>query len=369
MGPVTAGTLGPNPRQGDADARRDLPSRSPPHLTAKSIRLKRRKFLQATPVGLAAALAVPRATGQRLNGFDLRDSLIPAEAILGGGPQRDGIPSIDRPRFIPASRSGLGDSDRVLGLVRQGQARAYPIRILNWHEVVNDRFGDEAVAITYCPLCGTGMAFDARVQASVLSFGVSGLLYNSDVLLYDRQTESLWSQIMAQAVTGPMRGRSLTSLPMTHTRWAAWRARHPGTTVLSPETGHVREYSYDPYEGYEQVPRLMFAVQHRDDRVYMKEWVLGLRLGGQAKAYPFERLARQVDARGRLRDQLGGQAVEIRYDRNHGSAEAFVDIQGQALPAVMAFWFAWAAFHPQTELLADAQMPPPSRAAAPSIKR
>jgi hypothetical protein len=315
--------------------------------------MRRRQFLlRCSPVLLGCATAPRHALAQTLNGFDLRGALIPVTAIEQGGPPRDGIPSIDHPRFVGAAASGLKDGDRVLGLARRDVARAYPVRILNWHEVVNDRIADEAIAVTYCPLCGTGMAFDARVGVGgpAASFGVSGLLYNSDVLLYDRGTESLWSQLLEQAVSGPMKGTRLTPVPLTHTTWAAWRARHPRTEVLSTDTGQARDYARDPYAGYDTVPRLMFEVQHRDDRLPLKEWVLGLRIGGQAKAYPFSALARGVDAQGRLPDRVGDVPVEIRFDGKHRSAEAF-DASGRPLPSVMAFWFAWYAFYPQTQVL------------------
>jgi hypothetical protein len=314
--------------------------------------ISRRHLLQR---GLAGALAIAAlgpgpARAQRRNGFDLAGALVAVDAIEAGGPPRDGIPAIDRPRFVPAAQARLADADRVLGLALGGVARAYPVRILNWHEVVNDRLGGLPVAVTYCPLCGTGMAFDARVGARESSFGVSGLLYNSDVLLYDRATESLWSQILSKAVTGPMKGTALTPLPLTHTSFAAWRARHPATEVLSTDTGFERDYARDPYDGYERVQRLMFDVQHRDGRLPLKEWVLGVRLGGEAKAYPFSVLERRVDANGRLADRIGAQDVQIRFDRTHRSAEAF-DAQGRPLPALMAFWFAWVAFHPKTQVL------------------
>jgi hypothetical protein len=194
------------------------------------------------------------------------------------------------------------------------------------------------------------MAFDGRVGGTDLSFGVSGLLYNSDMLMYDRGTDSLWSQIMARAVTGPMRGTRLVQLPLVHTSWADWRARHRRTEVLSAETGHDRDYARDPYDGYDAVPRLMFDVAQRDERLPPKAWVLGLRVGGEAKAYPFSVLARRVDASGRLADRVGGQRVEIRFDPTHRSAEAF-DQDARPLPGVTAFWFAWFAFHPDTRVL------------------
>jgi hypothetical protein len=314
--------------------------------------MRRRPLL----AGIAAAIGIGAghrpAAARTLNGFDLRGALVPMEAILAGGPPRDGIPAIDRPRFVAAAAARLAGSDRVLGIQIGPTARAYPIRILNWHEIVNDQLEGQPVAITYCPLCGTGVGFDARVAGQPASFGVSGLLYNSDVLLYDRRTESLWSQILSRAVTGPLKGTALASLPITHTTWAAWRERHPRTEVLSTETGHSRDYEHDPYAGYDKVPQPMFDVQHRDERVPVKAWVLGLVLDGKAKAYPFETLAKRADASGRLFDQIGGRRVQIRFDRQHASAEAY-DAEGRALPSIAAFWFAWVAFHPRTELLAE----------------
>jgi hypothetical protein len=172
------------------------------------------------------------------------------------------------------------------------------------------------------------------------------------VLLYDRGAGSLWSQIMGRAISGALKGTPLGALPIAHTSWADWRRREPATRVLSTDTGHARDYERDPYEGYEAVPRLMFDVQHRDDRVFIKAWVLGVVVDGQAKAYPFERLARRIGREGTLRDRVGGRDRTIRYDAGHRTAEAF-DGDGRPLPAVMAHWFAWVAFHPRTELLAE----------------
>lgn len=288
------------------------------------------------------------------NGFDLREALVPIDAIQRGGPPRDGIPAIDRPKFVIPVRSRLKADDRVLGLSHKGVARAYPVRILNWHEIVNDRIAGDPVAVTYCPLCGTGMAFDARVgdaaTARELSFGVSGLLFNSDVLLYDRGTDSLWSQLRQQAISGPLKGTLLKALPLEHTTWDDWRRRYPRTEVLSFDTGVARDYGRDPYAGYDTVNRLMFDVQHRDERVGPKEWVLGLSVGSARKAYPLRALAARIGETGVLEDRVGGQAVRIRYDARNRTARA-EDATGTSLPSVLAFWFAWVAFHPKTELL------------------
>ena len=155
-----------------------------------------------------------------LSGWDFSEHSIPLNDILSGGPAKDGIPAIDRPRFVPASqasRTFLDDGDRVMALVVNGKKKVYPLKILNWHEIVNDSIGGRRVVVTFCPLCGTGMVFDAHAAGRPLNFGVSGLLYKSNVLLYDRQTESLWSQIKQEAVTGKLIGTRLQLIPSTQT--------------------------------------------------------------------------------------------------------------------------------------------------------
>lgn len=306
------------------------------------------RFLQRLAIGLLALAASAAASAIELNGFRLDGAAIPVDEIHPGGPPRDGIPAIDRPVFVRAASAGhLRAEDRVLGVVRGDIARAYPIAILNWHEIVNDRFGDEAVAVTFCPLCGTGMAFAARVAGRDLVFGVSGLLYNSDVLLYDRETESLWSQIMAQAVTGPMQGERLEFLPTAHTTWADWRARHPDTEVLSPDTGYGRDYDLDPYAGYRDSERLLFPVKVQDKRLHPKEQVIGITIAGEHKAYPFSALART--GRKTIEDRVGGQSIRLEFDPQARTGRVR-DAEGRELPSLIAFWFAWLAFHPDTGL-------------------
>jgi hypothetical protein len=303
-------------------------------------------------VALAPALLACPVDGQTKNGFELKNASIPHEEIRRGGPPRDGIPAIDHPKFTDADGAGwLRPDDRVLGLARHGVAKAYPLRILVWHEIVNDRFAGESVVVSYCPLCGSGMAFEAEIGGEARSFGVSGLLYNSDVLLYDRGTESLWSQIEMEAVSGPLKATKLRLLPMRNTTWQAWRSEHPDTRVLSRETGHRRDYDATPYEGYGETPDLYFPVTHRDRRFHPKAPVLGLELDGETfKAYPFDELDEALDGKsGEIADTVGGQELTVRYDAEAGSAAAF-DAEGRELPTVRAFWFAWVAFHPDTEV-------------------
>jgi hypothetical protein len=302
-------------------------------------------------VALVSLVMLTTVAARTLNGFDLKDALVPSDQILSGGPGRDGIPAVDAPKFVPANAAKLAPDDRVLGLARNGVVKAYPVKILNWHEIVNDRFGDEPIAVTYCPLCGTGIAYLARAGGRVTTFGVSGLLYNSDLLLYDRATHSLWSQISAQAITGPLKGEKLTPVALTHTTWADWKKRHADTLVLAEDTGFRRDYSRDPYAGYATSPRIMFPTANASDRFPPKELVLGVEANGARKAYAFSELAKALGNRasGVIDDRVGGRAVSIHFDREHRTAQAF-DGSGRELPAYVAYRFAWSAFYPNAEI-------------------
>jgi hypothetical protein len=172
---------------------------------------------------------------------------------LSGGPPRDDIPSIDSPKFISATEvDWLLPGIRVLGLEVSGVIRAYPLAIINWHEIVNDCVGGVPSAVTYCPLYGTGMAFRMDFRGTVTTLGVSGLLYNSDLLLYDRESESLWYQLMGQAVSGPRKGEKLITVPIENTTWADWENKYPQTEVLSNDTGFSRGYGRSPYGYYDE---------------------------------------------------------------------------------------------------------------------
>lgn len=304
------------------------------------------RFITST-LGLAVALlaSVP-LHGQSINGFDISNATIPRSEIMSGGPPRDGIPSIDKPKFVPAAKADfLRDDDIVIGLVRGEVARAYPLRILVWHEIVNDMIGGDPVAITYCSLCGTSMVFDGRVGGRPRSFGVSGLLYNSDVLMYDRESESLWSQIAMKAVSGPDVGKKLTWLPSEHMTWKAWREKHPGSQVLSPDTGHQRDYAANAYASYFASEQTMFPVPHTRRELPNKEWVLGVLIDGEAKAFPVDKLANgQV-----VKDQVGGKELSILWDAA-ARRPTVRDAGGADIPAVMVFWFAWQSFYPETAL-------------------
>jgi len=292
-------------------------------------------------------LSCPVWAETKMNGFVLDGALVPVREIRSGGPPKDGIPALDLPDILAADKASyLDDSDRVLGISLNGRARAYPIRILNYHEIVNDVVGSEKVVITYCPLCGSGVAFDAEVNGRPLEFGVSGLLYNSDVLMYDRQTDSLWSQIMKTAVAGAMKGATLTAMPLKYTTWGDWRKRHPHTDVLSTKTGYRRNYNTNPYAGYDRTSDLYFAVDRRNRAYHNKMSVMGVELDGFFKAYPFEELRKGPS---QFSDSIGGQAVEVEFDDDNGTASV-ASIDGTLLPSMIVYWFAWYTFHPDTDI-------------------
>jgi YD repeat-containing protein len=296
---------------------------------------------------LASLLIATSARADRLNGFKLDHLSVDRELIRAGGPPRDGIPSIDKPRFVSARNADhLQASDRVLGIRVNGIARAYPVRILNHHEIVNDWLGNTPVVISYCPLCASGIAFQARINKQRREFGVSGLLYNSDVLLYDRQTKSLWSQIGAEAISGPARGARLVALATRNTSWADWLKRNPDTQVLAEPRGTGRNYHVDPYLGYADSNRIWFPVAHRDTRLPAKSIVVGIVVNDAAYAWPFSALDAAMQT---VSTHAGGQTVRLDYDLDAQTARVSHS-DGREIPSFTAFWFAWVAFHPDTGL-------------------
>jgi len=280
--------------------------------------------------------------------FDLRNNLVPKHRILSGGPPRDGIPAILEPKFATVENTGgfLKDTDRVLALTLDGVSKAYPVKILNWHELVNDHFNGRPVIITFCPLCGTGMIFDRLFDGKEYTFGVSGLLYKSDVLLYDHQTESLWSQIAGKAVTGKMSGTKLKLLPAVNTTWGRWKRERPDTLALTTDTGYKRDYSVDPFDSYKATDRVMFPMLEMDQRFNNKETVIGISLNGDTKAYPFSLLKK---AEPPIKDTVGGVSILVHFDKDSSTAY-ITGADGARLPATVGFWFAWYAFNPDTKV-------------------
>ncbi|MDE2505817.1 MAG: DUF3179 domain-containing protein [Planctomycetota bacterium] len=284
-------------------------------------------------------------------GFDLRRTTIPRKEIRRGGPAKDGIPSLTAPEFMVADAAMyLDPGDRVVGVVIDGEARAYPLRILTWHEVVNDTIRDTSIAVTFCPLCDSVAVFDRRTPNGVKEFGVSGQLYNSNVLMYDRngRPEALWSQIKSESVSGPKAGQRLKALPVELTTWADWQWRHPATKVLSTHTGHDLRYDHDPYAGYLDRPGLMFPVGLKSDRLPEKAKVLGvLAEDGTTKAYPLSAFTEAQGPRD-IRDEIGGRKLRLYSDPRSSTLRVVEADRG--LHWMYALWFAWYAFHPTTDV-------------------
>lgn len=201
----------------------------------------------------ATALAQPWSLRREWPKTDFDTRSVALEEIVSGGPPRDGIPAIDQPRFVPVDTAGLTDREGVISVRLGGQARAYPLRILIWHEIVNDEIGGTPVAVTWCPLCNTGIVFQRRLDdGRVLDFGTTGRLRHSDLVMYDRQTESWWQQFTGEAIVGELTGTRLRMLPARLESFARFRARHPEGEVLIPPGEQMRAYGRNPYVGYDR---------------------------------------------------------------------------------------------------------------------
>lgn len=294
--------------------------------------------------------------------IDQKKSKIDIGKLKQGCPGKDCIPSIDNPKFIStaeAEESGqIKDNDVVFGVFYKGVARAYPQKILNWHEIINDTFRitdpnsmqikEFPVLITFCPLCGTAIGFERKIQVDGKSitaeFGVSGKLLNSNLVMYDRVTETLWQQLGGEAIVGDLVGQKLKHLPVDAVFWKQWKRLHPDTEVLSQDTGFSRDYSRYPYGTYESDRSIFFPVEAQNDALHPKAIVWGIVVNGKAKAYHDDALANV----GSLEDTVGDE--EITVTRNdQGQVRVTTDTGEQIVPE-RAMWFAWFAFHPETEL-------------------
>jgi hypothetical protein len=221
---------------------------------------------------------------------------VPLGEFVSGGPPRDGIPPIDDPKAIPIEDADewLDDREPVLVADVDGQTRAYPVQILVWHEIVNDRLAGRAIAVTYCPLCNSSLVFDRQVDdVGLLRFGTTGNLRHSDLVMWDDRTESWWQQLTGEAVVGKLTGTRLEVLPSQTLGWADFKARYPGADVLSRDTGHDREYGANPYEGYDDPDSQPFLLEgEADGRLPPKERVVAIKEDGGAVVVPFSLLAR-----------------------------------------------------------------------------
>ena len=355
----------------------------------------------ATPTLLPEEL--PPTGAENEFSTDFSKHIVPYDEIHSGGPPKDGIPAIDEPQFIPIAEADewLKEVEPVILFEHAGDARAYPIQIFMWHEIVNDVVGGLPVTITFCPLCNTAIAFERTLDGQILDFGTTGRLYFSNLIMYDRQTETWWQQATGEAIAGELTGARLTFLPAPIISWADFKAAYPEGSVLSRETGFNPPYGRNPYAGYDDVnrPPFLYLGPELEGPLPPVARVLALDLNGEAVAYPYEVLA-EVQV---VNDAVGGVEIAVFWTpgtasaldartvaggRDVGTANAFersldgqlltfrledgaiVDVEtgsvwnilgqavsgpleGQQLTPVVAinhFWFSWAAFRPETEV-------------------
>lgn len=289
-------------------------------------------------------------TGAKVNQGDL------IQGCLGG---KDCIPAIDNPKFENSDDADkwLQGGDRVFGINVNSNQRAYPQRILNWHEIVNDTIpcalkteceeDPRHLIVTFCPLCGSALAFEPKVSGVITQFGVSGKLHNNDLVMYDRYEGSLWQQITGEAIVGPAarKNEKLNLVSLTTTTWSEWKDKYPDTLVLSRDTGHVRNYDQYPYGTYEENDELLFGVKGLNRALPIKTIVYGIEVASQAKAYPDE-LIKQKRV---ITDSIAGVPLKIE-SLDSGEVRVMSIKTGESVIPIRLFWFAWAAFHPDTEL-------------------
>ena len=345
-----------------------------------------------------------RKSGLSTRGWetDFSRHTVPFSEIRSGGPPRDGIPPLDDPKFTTP-----GDADRwlegqepVIAFELNGDARAYPLQILTWHEIVNDVVGGVPVTVTFCPLCNSAIVFDRELDGVIYDFGTSGNLRNSDLVMWDRQTESWWQQFTGEGIVGTLAGKRLTFLASSIVSWSDFKAANPEGTVLSRDTGFARRYGVNPYAGYDRVDNPPFLFDgDLDGRLLPKERVAALTIGDVAAAFPFSILekervvsypvngqdlvvlfkpgtvsaldqrsieeSRDVGATGVFDLNLDGRTLTFRAD-----GDAFIDnetgsvwnILGEAIEGPLSgskltpivhgnhFWFSWGAFQPDTKI-------------------
>lgn len=308
-----------------------------------------------------------------------------ADEVAVGCSYKDCIPTIYEPTFGSAEEADkwLDATDRVIGVNYRNTIKAYPLKILNYHEVVNDQAGDEPILITYCPLCASAVGFKRTFNGDTLTFGTSGLLHHSNLVLFDHETESFWDQITGKGIAGPHTADRLDRIPLDVVRWDDWKKAHPDTLVLEQKTGPgAPDYHSYPYGDYRTTGSVYFDTAVSDDRLTPKTEVIGVSASGESAAYP----QRILESRSIVNDRLGVTPIVIVRHPASGRIRAFerrvedetltfrweddhlIDLetrsewrlsgdavrgpyrgtQLESLPATPSFWFAWAAYHPDT---------------------
>ena len=259
----------------------------------------------------ALAAEVPTSWQRAWPGTDFSRLAVDPAEIFSGGPPRDGIPALTGPKMLPlAEAPEIGPREPVMSLALDGHPpRAYPVRYLIWHEIVNDTVGATPVAVTFCPLCNSGLVFDRRLDGQLLEFGVSGMLRHSDMIMYDRQTDSWWQQYTGTAIAGELTGARLTQLPALLESWQSFTDRHPDGLVMAEPTSHNRPYGLNPYEGYDTGIPFLYRGEPPPHGIYPLERVV--RVGDRAWPLPRLREAGEIEEAGLRLTWAAGQASAL----------------------------------------------------------
>jgi len=328
-----------------------------------------------------------------VNDTNLTDAewLIPASEVYDGGPGKDGIPALSNPNLLENELIDyMKDSDLIIGIKIDNQVRGYPHPILNWHEIINDQINENYFSVTYCPLTGSTIGINREIDGDITTFGVSGLLYNSNLIPYDRATNSNWSQMKMECVNGKLKGREFDFVPTFETNWATWKKMFPKAIVVSSNTGHERRYSYYPYGSYRGDESLYFPVSNVNSELNLKERVHGIIENNKVYAFRFNLFADETKL---FKKQIGGNNYLIVgnstenfivsfYNNLSGGTELNFEVVKNSLPIILtdnegnkwdifgyavegnrkgqrltstksliAYWFAWGAFYPDISII------------------
>jgi hypothetical protein len=301
---------------------------------------------------LSAKLTTPNDEIQTKNG---QKYILDPDKVRGGGPPKGGIgvdrgiPALDESNIqyttVQEADTWIQDNELVLAIIHKGKKRVYPLQIMVWHEIANVVIAGDPIAITYCPLCGSGIAYYRVINNQPVKIGTSGKLYNSNLIMYDDLTETYWQQIDGKAIIGELTGLELQELNIDTVVWRDWKTNHPDSEVLSQQTGMNRNYGRDPYGDYYEDSFLIFPVDNEDNRIHPKTPILGVEINGQFKAYKEDDLKELVI----INDEIDGTKIKLEIDEAGTITITNLDTN-EIIVKERDFWFAWYAFHPDTDL-------------------
>lgn len=289
--------------------------------------------------GESGFIKVPLFLSRNFKKTDFSNANPKIEKILSGGPGKDGIPALFNPRFESLNNSDINDDVQVIVLQAENEIKLYPYNILVWHEIVNDKIGELSVAVTFCPLCGTAIVFDRKIEGEVLSFGVSGALIESNMVMYDKNTESLWQQSTGESLAGAHVGNILKIVPMQLISAGKARDLFPDAKILSKDTGYARDYNRNPYGGYDEIQdRLYFPVSEFGSKYPAKEIMIVFRLDDNSVAIPMKNVIEGEF----LSEKVGGKEILITKTEGEVSIE---DSRGMNVPFYFEMWFSFSVQH------------------------